>query len=96
MAIGAITVPIDPPAVQRLLAVARCLRVNHTVTATICPAKIVGSAKPSRPRKKANSHMFVERPPPIQATDQAKMPANITFLGPNLSTRIPEMGYINA
>lgn len=47
MTIGATTVPIDPPAVQRLLAVARWRFSNQTVTATICPAKIVARPAPA-------------------------------------------------
>ena len=88
MTIGATTVPIEPPAVQRLLAVARWRFSNQTVTATICPAKIVGSASPSSPRKNANCSILVERPPPMQAADHARMPRNITFFGPNRSTRM--------
>jgi len=96
MTIGVTTVPIEPPAVQRLLAVARWRFSNQTVTATICPAKIVGSASPSSPRKNANCSILVERPPPMQAADHARMPRNITFFGPNRSTRMPDMGYMTA
>jgi len=93
---GAITAPSDPPTVQRLLAVARCRFSNQSVTATSCPAKIVGSASPRMPRHTANCQTVCARPPPMQASDQTAMPASITRLGPNRSTRIPDTGYISA
>ena len=50
MTIGATTVPIDPPAVQRLLAVARWRFSNQTVTATILSLiHIYASVFPRKP-----------------------------------------------
>lgn len=96
MTSGAMTVPSEPPAVQRLLAVARWRFSNQSVTATICPAKIVGSASPRMPRQMVNSTTLVERPPPMQASDQATIPPSITFFEPKRSTRMPDMGYMMA
>ena len=93
---GATTAPNEPPMVQRLLAVARCFFSNHRVTATIWPAKMVGSARPRTPRQAANTQTLGAHPAPMQASDQTVIPPSITLLGPNLSTRIPDMGYMMA
>ena len=57
---------------------------------------MVGSASPRMPLNVAKSTAFVDRPPPMHANDHTTIPTEITGLGPNLSTRIPEIGYIIA
>jgi len=48
------------------------------------------------PRQMVNSTTLVERPPPMQASDQATIPPSITFFEPKRSTRMPDMGYMMA
>jgi hypothetical protein len=86
--------PIELPATHKLLAVALNLPGNQTAITFNCAGKLVGSAIPSRPRKKVNCPNVLEMPPPIQATDHPMIPANITFFAPNLSTSQPDTGYI--
>ena len=96
MTSGATTAPSEPPMVHKLLAVARCRFSNQSVTATSCPAKIVGSASPRMPRQMENCQTVCDNPPPRQASDHTTIPASITRFGPNRSTRMPDTGYIRA
>ena len=90
MTSGAMTVPSEPPAVQRLLAVARWRFSNQSVTATICPAKIVGSASPEDAAADGEfDDVGRKAAADGRANDHATIPPSITFFDPKRSTRMP-------
>ena len=87
---GAATMaPIVPPEEQMLFAVARSFGGNQIVTTRSWAGKVVGSAMPSAPRKKASWPKVLENPAPKQAADHPIIPKSITRPAPKRSTNQP-------